>query len=239
MSLMSLRDAKNFTPHPVTIFLPSGKMIEFPSVGNCRAKSSQWIDYEYDFEKNAVYEAPGWGHVEQGKSGIVLVMQPPEWTGVDFVPHPPAQGESVIVSIVAAPALVPARPDLAIYVPDTGPESAVRDDTGRICGVKRLILWHDPEAGCTLKLVQPFNPANPGDGHRVLSRHTPDAGGLGRAVLDATGPFHEKDNLLIYVPWCNPIFIPDLKTLDQRNVWVRETWAWLLQQKGDHQRSTR
>jgi hypothetical protein len=25
-----------------------------------------------------------------------------------------------------------------VYVPDTGPESAVRDEGGRICGVKRL-----------------------------------------------------------------------------------------------------
>lgn len=132
----------NYTPHPVVIYAPrtDEKVVTLPSVGVARATSAQ--------RKLGRAVVDG-GIAEEGLQGVygpeVEVYSPPRFTGVEWGKAEPAEGVEVVVSIVAAPAVTLERPDLKVYVPDTGPDSAVRDDTGRIAGVRRLILWHPSE----------------------------------------------------------------------------------------------
>ena len=56
-------------------------------------------------------------------------------------------GKDILVSLMAGEALAarsyPVRNMFRILVPDTGPESVVRDNEGKILGVKRLIKMNN------------------------------------------------------------------------------------------------
>lgn len=67
------------------------------------------------------------------------IVEPPRFEGCDGLP--PDEGQAILVSIVAAPAVVAAGWSGQVLVPDTGPGSAVRGPEGAIVGVRRLILW--------------------------------------------------------------------------------------------------
>lgn len=176
---MSLRDAKNYTPHDCTLVLP-GTTYNIPSGGTCRARSNQGCAYSWDPDTGAVYEMHGWA----GKDfPYVVVTTPPRYVGLDWIPAEPNLGAAVIVSIVAAPAVAEQRPDLTVYVPDTGPGSAVRDDDGRIRGVKRMILWHDPKAADRLCVALPIDP-NWSEGMQVLGCYPVTLQGLRDAVRE-------------------------------------------------------
>lgn len=182
--MLDIDNAKNFTPHPVTIFFPDGSTKEYPSVGNCRAESRQRCAGEWAADENEIWEAPNWAGRQHVR--VVPLMRPPEMDGVSWVPHAPQGNETVIVSIVAAPVVVAEQPDLTVLVPDTGPDSAVRDESGRIRGVRRLILWHDPEeAARPAKLVECWNP-NPAEGWTLRARFAGTVDGIVEALIAAS-----------------------------------------------------
>ena len=148
----------NYTPHEITIFrgrdLPP---IHIESVGTCRAIERQSCLGQIDVEAEIYYEMGNWAAQD---NPLVPLMAPPRYIGVEWLKgDPPTEGAFVIVSVLAAPVLANERPDLTILVPDTGPESAVRGQDGRIEGIRRIIVWHDPERNsCPVRLVQPSEP---------------------------------------------------------------------------------
>lgn len=224
--MYSLKNAKNFTPHPVSIVMPgSREAFVFPSMGNCRATSRQRRAHAYDWETGNVVEAPG-----EVATTEIEVLYPPEFTGVEFAPTEPPQGETVIVSIVAAPVLAKSRPDLTVYVPDTGPESAVRDEEGRIRGVRRMLLWHTPtfEDG-EIRIVEPLNPANPGDGWTLLGSYPRTEEGILAAALEAQRLMRDgaRHDLMLDRSDDQPIFIPADMASEDMECWARDVLCGL------------
>ena len=117
----------NYTPHDVAIYAADGETVlhVFPSVGNARASADQRQISEYalpDIKRLPIMSRPEYGLVDWGRGEPDLEV-------------------NVIVSIVAADPACAEREDLGVYVPDTGPDSAVRSPQGQILGVKRLIRW--------------------------------------------------------------------------------------------------
>lgn len=104
---------KNLTPHPVTIVVPGGECLTLPPEGIVPRRETRTRD---------VGEIDGIPIV-QNVLGPVIGLPEPE------------EGVMYIVPFLVASAL-PERDDL--LAPDTTPESVVRDEQGRIVGVKRL-----------------------------------------------------------------------------------------------------
>lgn len=107
----------NLTPHDVIVILPSGERVTFLRSGRvARAVTSPQAD--------------------RGVFAGVPIVSEQVFTGTDGIE--PDDGD-VIVSFLVAPLLAshPGR----VFVPDTGPGQAVRDESGQIVGVKRLIEY--------------------------------------------------------------------------------------------------
>jgi hypothetical protein len=171
----------NFTPHDVSVFLLEDRVV-FPTVGVCRALSRQSCARLIDPQDGSEWHHGNWA---TKKFGGLVVMRPPEFHGVEWTPSTPAMDAEVLVSIVAAPVVAEERPDLTVYVPDTGPDSAVRNEAGLIEGVRRLILWHDPQdVARRVWRVDLLNPLNPGDGCRVLTKYASSPEGVINAADD-------------------------------------------------------
>ena len=103
----------NLTPHELVIFDENDKVVHrFPSEGSVRL-------VEHTRELNPI-------------DGIPVVTK--TYTEPGDLPAP-QKGAWLVVSKMAMDAL-PYRSDLCC--PDTGPDSAVRDESGRILGVRRL-----------------------------------------------------------------------------------------------------
>lgn len=82
--------------------------------------------------------------------GSIWVVEPPTFDKVEWPDDLDlADNEGVIVSMLVGQAIcsLPAdqRPRFAVYGPDTSPESVVRDESGNIKGVNRLIRYWDPQ----------------------------------------------------------------------------------------------
>jgi hypothetical protein len=190
-------DPLNFTPHDIVIRLGTGKEITFPSVGVCRAEPGPercafTCQHGDEFETHA----PGWastgvGYDATGEEraqagyGCIVVLQRPSYGGITWSPGPPGEKADVIVSIVAAPLVAVDRPDVRVFVPDTGPKSAIRGPDGRIVAIRRLILWEDPYAAThRLRVIILVNPVNEGDGCYVMGRYLPTREGIEEALAD-------------------------------------------------------
>jgi len=106
----------NLTPHPIAI-IDGETTTTIPSSGVARVTSTQEV---------------------LGKFGGIPVVSPPAFSEVEITTDAAITGVPVIVSMLAAPRM---RHDAAVFSPDTGPASVVRDDTGRIIGVRRLVRW--------------------------------------------------------------------------------------------------
>lgn len=137
----------NYTPHQIVLILAGGSRSTCPSVGKCRVKSTQRFSHLINFsthppEQVWLDELPD----SVDPQGFIVTGRP-EWEAVEWDGPEPEKGENVIVSTIAAQPLADARPDLTIYVPDTGPNSCERDEGGNITGIRRLILWHRPKRG--------------------------------------------------------------------------------------------
>jgi hypothetical protein len=114
---------KNFTPHELTIVSEDGTpQLVLPSEGQIRAteeivSESSIFDSEYNLE-------------------IPVVQK--RYTITDDLPKA-SEGDVVIVSLIVLNAMRETGLDTShFYAPDTGPDSVVRDEEGRIIGVRRL-----------------------------------------------------------------------------------------------------
>ena len=170
--MKTLRFAKNYTPHAITLRPHEGTEVEFAVVGTCRAVERTTCDHVYNVTWDTVTQRGNWAGAQP--KGDVVVVNPPQYSGVEWKnrhgdPSAPDEGGAVIVSIIAAPVAASARPDLTVYVPDTSPASAVRTKEGWIEAVRRMILWHKPlQDRDIVQAERLLNPANPGDGCEIL-----------------------------------------------------------------------
>lgn len=104
----------NLTPHKISVFLPNGEKTEIEPSGTVARVQARSVEI---------------GTVE----GIPVVRT--EFGAVDGLPEP--QPNTIfIVSTLVAQALKGKRHD--IVAPDTSPQSAIRDENGRIMGIKRF-----------------------------------------------------------------------------------------------------
>lgn len=107
----------NLTPHSVKVLTPSGQMVEIPPSGQVARVST----------KSTVV-----GFVD----GVPVVQT--EYGDVENLP-PPENGTVYIVSTIVAQALDGRRPD--VLAPDTGPDSAVRNESGHVVAVRRFQVF--------------------------------------------------------------------------------------------------
>ena len=77
-------------------------------------------------------------HIES--IGPIRVVTRPTYTGLNYTPP---EGESIIVSMVVAEYMVAQNmhQKYQIYVPDSSPKGAVRDEMGVIKGVRQLVKY--------------------------------------------------------------------------------------------------
>lgn len=117
----------NLTPHDITVFLSNDEKKIYPRSGRVARVS---------------VKAEPIGEVD----GVPTVQI--EYGEIEGLPERP-DGNYYIVSVLVLQAAErldhPMLPWL--LAPDTGPESAVRDDQGRIVGVRRFVVagWRDLE----------------------------------------------------------------------------------------------
>lgn len=105
---------KNLTPHPVTIIMPDGEALTLPPEGIVPRRGTETTD------------------TGETINGIPVVRN--SLGAVQGLPEP-EEGVVLVVPFLICQAL-PDRSDLV--APDTTPDSVVRDDQGRIVGVRRL-----------------------------------------------------------------------------------------------------
>jgi len=119
-------DMKNFlnlTPHDVTVFLENGEKIVFKRSG----RVARINVFHFDA-----------GHIIVDGKKIPLTYV--EYGEVEGLPeYDPSL--FIIVSQMVAQALQGSKWSGHILVPDTSPQNVVRDEKGRILGVKGFQLW--------------------------------------------------------------------------------------------------
>ena len=117
----------NLTPHDVVVFLPDGSKKVYSRSGTVARVRTR---------------AEPMGEVD----GVPTVQI--EYGEIEGLPDQP-DGNYYIVSILVLQAAERLEHPLLpwLLAPDTGPESAVRDEQGRIVGVKRFVVagWRDLE----------------------------------------------------------------------------------------------
>jgi len=107
-------NVKNLTPHPVTFMLPDGTIITLPPEGIVPRRETYTED-----AGESINGIP----IVRNTLGPVVGLPEPE------------EGVTLVVPFMICQAC-PDRKDL--YAPDTTPASVVRDENGRIVGVRRL-----------------------------------------------------------------------------------------------------
>lgn len=116
----------NCTPHPLTIHV-DGRVIEVPPSGNVVRVTA---DPQEELAPVMI-------------DGLAIpVISSPLFSAYSGLPEY-VEGVSVVVGALAA-AYLRDHPDCwpgAVFGPDTGPDGAVRDENGRIIGVRRLVRW--------------------------------------------------------------------------------------------------
>jgi len=112
----------NLTPHSITVFdsLAEKKLAEIPPSGQVARVATK---------------AEEVGVLPMGDFGIPINKV--KYGPVESLP-PPENGTIYIVSVLVLQALKGRRTD--VMAPDTGPESVVRDENGRIAGVRAFLV---------------------------------------------------------------------------------------------------
>ncbi len=111
----------NLTPHDLNIFDESGQQIlaTIPASGQvARVQTKQTVIDHITVD------------------GISISVVKTEFGYVEGLPEPQEDIVYIVSSLVAQAVN---RPD--VLAPDTGPQSAVRDEEGRIVGVRRFQKW--------------------------------------------------------------------------------------------------
>ena len=125
-----LNHAVNLTPHDVVLVdAESGEIMTFPATGH---------SLRVEFAESKVSTAVLGGT----KVEIVHGPRVPVNTNYNDLPDELQRAPAIIVSNIVAEAIWDTHTNgVLLFVPDTGPESVVRDDKGQIKGVKRFILY--------------------------------------------------------------------------------------------------
>jgi len=131
----------NWTPHDVCVIdkrrfvMEAGKKVPGETIITYKAQQDRGVIRLIPYPQSLL------GHLPNG----ICVYTPPalddgHLDGFPYVPenkhHP-----DLIVSMVVGNA-IPSWYRGNVYIPDTGPDSAIRDEGGRITGVARLCLVH-------------------------------------------------------------------------------------------------
>ena len=129
-----LNNAVNLTPHDVVLFDSIGKeeLMTFKASGKT---------LRVDFSESKVSKAIIAGSVVE----VAHAPRAPKSTNWDDLPDEIRRAPAIIVSAMTADVVWPTMDPVLVFVPDSGPESVVRDDGGKILGVKRFLLY-DGEA---------------------------------------------------------------------------------------------
>lgn len=127
-------DIRNLTPHDVHVLVCGGAFdnlddkVTFKAQDVCvRVKTKQ---------QKLLYTLPNGAQVWTPAS-----FEDGELQGFPYLPDADQDHPDLIVSMVVGNA-IPSWYRGCVYTPDTGPASAVRDDSGKIVAVKRLCLVH-------------------------------------------------------------------------------------------------
>ncbi len=123
----ALRDAVNLTPHDIIVFAQDRKTVLFTVV----PEQGEALRLEQEKERSVFYLEVGDGVKVPCNSG------PAVHAGMNRDPP----NKPVIVSELVARHLVETGFAYSIFIPDTNPESVVRDG-GRILGVTRMTLYN-------------------------------------------------------------------------------------------------
>lgn len=121
----------NLTPHSINICDDDGKVIHtIPSSGHNVRVDSKPQEHVEDLTLN---------------NNKIPVFTPPSYTKVTGLPDD-INGRDIIVSSITGDQFVKENLDFPqrVLVPDTGPNSCVRDEAGKILGVKRFIRLNRP-----------------------------------------------------------------------------------------------
>ena len=149
----------NLTPHDLNIYDPEGEkqLLSIPRSGlTVRAKEQTLpaTPLTITVERLEERKTPFGGkpYIRRVKAPLVSIPVVKKTYGKPYIQEAPdidieelvikgAKANAVITSILTLKPMKEAmltHPDVRVLAPDTGPESAVRDSTGRIIGVKRL-----------------------------------------------------------------------------------------------------
>ena len=108
----------NLTPHELNIYLPNGKVLTIkPSGTVARVRTSQ-------MKEGSVYGIP-----------VVRTQY------LDVEGLPPKKEDTIYIASTLVTQIARQMMRNDVFAPDTGPQSAVRDETGRIIGVRRLQIF--------------------------------------------------------------------------------------------------
>ncbi|MCL6577663.1 hypothetical protein [Kyrpidia sp.] len=109
----------NLTPHDIVVFSGNGEKVVIPKSGQTVRITSVAVPASY---------------VLVGTTEIPLVET--RFGDIEGLPDPKSDVLYVVSALAAQAAAAQGRTD--VVAPDTGPESAVRDENGNIIGVRRL-----------------------------------------------------------------------------------------------------
>ena len=108
----------NLTPHDITIFLPNGEKITIPKSKEVARLVTEFVNV---------------GNI----NGVPVVKT--EFKEIIGLPKPHPGVIYIVSTLVAQAAAKLGRRD--VIAPDTSPQGAVKDENGRIIGVKRFQVF--------------------------------------------------------------------------------------------------
>lgn len=113
---------RNLTPHEVNVYSESGDIL----LGSYKSEGVARV---------AVTTIPMRPILEDNESGSLFIpVVERHWGKVEGLPEP----EEGVVNLVSSLVLAQVTNRTDCYSPDTGPDSVLRDEKGRIIGVRRL-----------------------------------------------------------------------------------------------------
>lgn len=175
----------NYTGHEIVLHTSSGPTVKFERRGACwacpipeRTAFIRKIDGDHEVHSAGF---PG------DSNSDIIVSHKPQYTGVSWQPSQPPYGSDLIVSILAAEQIK--REPYRIFTPDMSKSSVMRDQNGKIIGIRRLQLRSDFFAAShRLRVVR--NEKN--YSCRVYSRHTVNSEGLSEARNELNGKIESE-----------------------------------------------
>lgn len=175
----------NYTGHEIVLHTSSGSIVKFEKRGACwacpipeRTAFIRKIDGDYEVHSAGF---PG------DSNSDIIVSHKPQYTGVSWQPSQPPYGSDLIVSILAAEQIK--QEPYRVFTPDMSKSSVMRDQNGKIIGIRRLQLRSDFFAAThRLRVVRDEKNYS----CRAYSRHTIDSEGLSEARNELNGEIESE-----------------------------------------------